>query len=484
MSAQKQRRILSRGIGVLVAILGRLRDILQEIENLRFLGLDEADRVIETGHFAELDNIRLTSRKNEGVGGEAEDTKEGIKAGDLQTFVFSATLSEDVQKNLKRRSRIQRKNNEKPASTLDDLLLRLDFRDPEPAVVDTSSVGSVVATLKESRIECLANQEMPIDGIRRLLPLLELLNIAAFLLYSQLEQRQRLKNLDRFKSTPNLVLLATDIPAVDHVVQYPRTADVYVHRNGKTARAMRRGFSLLMCAPDERRLIWALMHSWGREEGEIVEMTVELYMLDKLKARSQLAREIDVADDDSGPSNQQCKAVAAKVAGLKAELKGMLAQPLVARGVSTGDSIGSRGVCVVHCKANVDMLISQRAVLDDVTVVDSQFFSFSLDGNNGVHHSIYPIITSLHDARHTAWLALIPPSRACSRVIASCPVEYKPTWWHPTFASRTAQAPAAPSKPSQLDAGRQRARCIARLSLPLCAPVSNVFDLDRNGFWT
>ena len=36
-----------------------------------------------------------------------------------------------------------------------------------------------------------------IDGIRRLLPLMELLNIRAFPLHSQLEQRQRLKNLDR-----------------------------------------------------------------------------------------------------------------------------------------------------------------------------------------------------------------------------------------------------------------------------------------------
>ena len=112
-----------------------------------------------------------------------------------------------------------------------------------------------------------------IDGIRRLQPLLELLAVPAFPLHSQLEQRQRLKNLDRFKSTPNAVLLATDIaargldiPAVDHVVHYqaPRTADTYVHRNGRTARAMRRGFSLLMCAPDERKLVRALMHSLGR----------------------------------------------------------------------------------------------------------------------------------------------------------------------------------------------------------------------------
>jgi len=78
---------------------------------------------------------------------------------------------------------------------------------------------------------------------------------------------------DRFKTTPNSVLLATDIaargldiPAVDHVLHYqiPRSADSYVHRNGRTARAMRKGFSMLMCAPDERRVVRALLGSLGR----------------------------------------------------------------------------------------------------------------------------------------------------------------------------------------------------------------------------
>ncbi|KAL7277303.1 hypothetical protein ACG7TL_009159 [Trametes sanguinea] len=390
MSAQKQRRILSRGVDVLVATPGRLWDIIQEddelatqIENLRFLVLDEADRMIETGHYAELDNIlRLTLRKSDNPSDEViepentlgaedeeqEDSKEGVRQSDLQTFVFSATLSKDLQKNLKKRSRGRRRKNEKPASTLDDLLLRLDFRDPTPAVVDISPAGSVVATLTESKIECLTTDKdaylyyfllrypgrtlvflSSIDGIRRLLPLMELLDIHAYPLHSQLEQRQRLKNLDRFKSTPNAVLLATDIaargldiPAVDHVVHYqaPRTADAYVHRNGRTA-----------------------------QEEEIAEMPVELYMLDKLKARLQLAREIDsvqhkvkkenhernwlkeaaeameieldsdlASDDDdrsAAPSKQKRKALSAKTAALKAELKAMLAQPLVARGVST-----------------------------------------------------------------------------------------------------------------------------------------------------
>lgn len=82
-----------------------------------------------------------------------------------------------------------------------------------------------------------------------------------------------LTSLGRFKVTPNAILLATDIaargldiPAVDHVIHYqiPRSADVFIHRNGRTARAMCKGFSLLMCSPDERRIVKALLSSLGR----------------------------------------------------------------------------------------------------------------------------------------------------------------------------------------------------------------------------
>jgi ATP-dependent RNA helicase DDX24/MAK5 len=82
-------------------------------------------------------------------------------------------------------------------------------------------------------------------------------------------------DLTRFKTIPNSVLLATDIaargldiPAVDHVIHYqiPRSADSYVHRNGRTARAMRKGFSMLMCAPDERRVVRVLLGNLGRRK--------------------------------------------------------------------------------------------------------------------------------------------------------------------------------------------------------------------------
>ncbi|KAF9239814.1 ATP-dependent RNA helicase [Melanogaster broomeanus] len=411
MSAQKQRRILDRGVDILVATPGRLWDILEEdellaqqVQNLRFLVLDEADRMIEAGHFAEMDNIlRLTVRQSKEDEIEPQFPFQGDSQGaapedKLQTFVFSATLSKDLQRNLKRHSRPKfgKKGKVKPPSTLDDLLLRLDFRDPEPEVIDISPDGGVVSTLQESKIECLSADKdaflyyfllrypgrslvflSAIDGIRRLTPLMELLNLKAFPLHSQLEQRQRLKNLDRFKNTPNAILLATDIaargldiPAVDHVIHYqiPRSADVFIHRNGRTARAMRKGFSLLMCAPDERKVVRALLSSLGRHDSDIPEITVELTLLDNIRKRVQLARKIDsqqhrvkkqnherkwlketaeamdieldsdvmsASEDGSKPSKYQRKRVDGKTATLKAELKEMLSRPLLARGVST-----------------------------------------------------------------------------------------------------------------------------------------------------
>lgn len=210
--------------------------------------------------------------------------------------------------------------------------MKLDFRDPDPVIIDLSPKGGCVESLQESKVECLANDKVrcnviayclgryfthkyptifqdvylyyfllrypgrslvflsSIDGVRRLMPLLELLRFNAWPLHSGLQQKQRLKNLDRylvcgcdllwililapsFKSMANSVLLATDvaargldIPAVDHVIHYqvPRSADAYVHRNGRTARATRTGFGLTFCAPDERRIFRDVLAGLGR----------------------------------------------------------------------------------------------------------------------------------------------------------------------------------------------------------------------------
>lgn len=59
-----------------------------------------------------------------------------------------------------------------------------------------------------------------------------------------------------------------DIPNVDHVVHFnlPRTADAYIHRSGRTARAQNPGFALQIVCAEERNMQKSLMRSLGRSE--------------------------------------------------------------------------------------------------------------------------------------------------------------------------------------------------------------------------
>lgn len=303
ISEEKQRRLLlghhGRGVDIIVATPGRLWDMCRTDDNLtrrikatRFLVVDEADRMIETGHFAEMDNILSLVRRAEQV--DTSETAETFAtarvrggASDMQTLIFSATLSKELQHNLKRAKR-SNKRRHGAGSTLDDLIDAIDFRDEDPLVVDLSTRTRIASTVVEVKAECLAKDKdlylyyfllrypgrtlvfvNSIDGIRRLQPLLANLAMSVQPLHSQLQQKQRLKHLERFRASrlPSInssaVLLATDvaargldIPAVDHVVhfQLPRSTDTYVHRSGRTARAGKTGVSLALIDPSEKRL--------------------------------------------------------------------------------------------------------------------------------------------------------------------------------------------------------------------------------------
>lgn len=342
LSALKQKRLIQRGCDVLVATPGRLWDMIQddeslaiEIKRVKFLVIDEADRMIENGHFAEMENIAALTARQEDASAAADVEEDSIFArssrkidtiqprDDLQTFIFSATLSKGLQSNLKKRASTRApKKGAKKTSTLDDLIEMLDFRDEQPELIDLSPEGGLVKSIREAIIECVTSDKDlylyyfllrypgrslvfvgSIDGIRRLTPLFEILKVPVFPLHSQLQQKQRLKNLDRFSSSPNGVLIATDvaargldIPSVEHVVhfQLPRSADAYIHRSGRTARAKADGFSLQMCSPEERGMQMRLMKSLDRSP-DLPELQVEPGFMPKLKERIRIAKEIEKA---------------------------------------------------------------------------------------------------------------------------------------------------------------------------------------------
>lgn len=88
MAAVKQERILSKGPEIVIATPGRLWELidqgnihLSQLHSIKYLAIDETDRMLEKGHFQELHQIleRINSIS------ESLDKR--------QTFVFSATLT-------------------------------------------------------------------------------------------------------------------------------------------------------------------------------------------------------------------------------------------------------------------------------------------------------------------------------------------------------------------------------------------------------
>ncbi|KZP22989.1 hypothetical protein FIBSPDRAFT_930735 [Athelia psychrophila] len=208
-------------------------ELAKQIRGLKFLVVDEANRMVEAGHFEEFEHIlRLTFC-------DARRVVVLFASGRDADIRLLHTLRKDLQRNVKKRSspRIRGKKDK----GLTTLLLRLDFRDPEPTVIEEKDVYLYYFLPRYPGRSLVFLYT--IDGIRHC--------IQARAAAAPQESRQA--NALGFKGTPNSALLAADIPAVDHIIHYqiPCSADAYVHRNGRTARAMRKGFSMLMREPDE-----------------------------------------------------------------------------------------------------------------------------------------------------------------------------------------------------------------------------------------
>ncbi|RDA86949.1 hypothetical protein CP532_1883 [Ophiocordyceps camponoti-leonardi (nom. inval.)] len=302
LSIQKQQRQLAKA-DIIVATPGRLWEVMdgdaqlqQSLAQVGFLVVDEADRLLAAGHFAEVEHIvgALDRQHPEAQRDESQSLPP------RQTLVFSATISMHLQTKLAGKRRPGRPKGDDGDDDDDKtayLLKCLSFR-REPKLVDANPTGLMAQGLREGLVECGAAEKdlylytvlllnpkrrtlvfaNSISAVRRLAPLLQQLRMTALPLHSQLAQKARLRAVERFASAPasaSTVLVATDvaargldIPDVDLVIHYhvPRSADAYVHRSGRTARADRPGASILLCSPDEvvpTRRLAARVHASG-----------------------------------------------------------------------------------------------------------------------------------------------------------------------------------------------------------------------------
>ncbi|KAI6452340.1 ribosomal RNA processing protein [Pyricularia oryzae] len=218
---------------IVVATPGRLLDHLEKtkgfsLRSLKFLVMDEADRLLDLDFGPILDKIlKFLPRER-------------------RTFLFSATMSSKVES-----------------------LQRASLRDPLKVSV-SSSQEKTVSTLiqnplfiphkhKDVYLIYLANEfagkttivfTRTVNEAQRVSILLRTLSFGAIPLHGQLSQSMRLGALNKFKARSRDILVATDvaargldIPEVDLVINFdmPQDSMTYIHRVGRTARAGRSG---------------------------------------------------------------------------------------------------------------------------------------------------------------------------------------------------------------------------------------------------
>ncbi|KAK1260892.1 DEAD-box ATP-dependent RNA helicase 13 [Acorus gramineus] len=269
MYAEKQERLLKKRPEIVVGTPGRLWELMSggdqhlvELHSLSFFVLDEADRMIESGHFHELqsiiDMLPTAAGLNEDCSRSTPNCKTvlNVQRKKRQTCVFSATiaLSDDFRKKLKRGSLKPKQTMKDGLNSIEALSARAGMR-AGALIVDLTNASIMADKLEESFIECNEQDKeaylyyilsihgqgrtivfcTSISALRRVSSMMRILCVNVWTLHAQMQQRARLKAIDRFRGDDHAVLIATDvaargldIPGVRTVVHYqlPHSAEV------------------------------------------------------------------------------------------------------------------------------------------------------------------------------------------------------------------------------------------------------------------
>jgi superfamily II DNA/RNA helicase len=237
---EKQKKALRRGVEILVACPGRLRDLIDQhavrLDAVEIVVIDEADRMADMGFLPEVRKI-------------LDET-----SPERQTVLFSATLDGDVAVLKRNYQRVDAVTYEIESEEVDANLehhfeeLEMHKRAARAAELVRAHGSTIVFTRTRRGAERLA-KELKTSGVD------------AAAIHGGLSQAKRDRALHGFKNDRVEALIATDVAArgihvdaVACVVHFdpPDDAKTYVHRSGRTARAGATGTVVSFVARDQR----------------------------------------------------------------------------------------------------------------------------------------------------------------------------------------------------------------------------------------
>ncbi|MDP4527619.1 ATP-dependent RNA helicase SrmB [Alkalimonas delamerensis] len=228
--------VLTKNNDLLVATPGRLTEYLDnekfQADQVEVLILDEADRMLDMGFIGEMNRIVLEARQRK------------------QSMLFSATLE---GANLERFAghslhEPERIEAEPPRRERGKITQWIHLADD-----NTHKLALLTHILQQDEVQKAIVFVKTRERLAQLTGQLQTAGIRNAWLQGEMALDKRQQAIFRFQQGQVPVLLATDVAArgldiddISHVINYdmPRTADIYVHRIGRTGRAGKKGTAI------------------------------------------------------------------------------------------------------------------------------------------------------------------------------------------------------------------------------------------------
>ncbi|MHB1104348.1 MAG: DEAD/DEAH box helicase [Devosia sp.] len=242
VSRHAQIQKIAKGVDVIVATPGRLKDLLEDrkvrLNETRWLVLDEADRMLDMGFIHPVKQIAAA------IGPRR------------QTAMFSATMAPEVAELTKSLLNDPVRVEAAPPSTM---VVSIDQR----VIMSGSKAkrGVLNELLVDEALSRVIIFSRTKHGADRVTKNLAVDGHQAAAIHGNKSQNARQAALKDFSSGRVRILVATDIaargidvPNISHVINYelPDDAENYVHRIGRTARNGASGFAITLCDGTER----------------------------------------------------------------------------------------------------------------------------------------------------------------------------------------------------------------------------------------
>jgi ATP-dependent RNA helicase RhlE len=243
-----QNDALKKGVDILVATPGRLLDHMEQgnckLDNIQFLVLDEADRLLDMGFLPDVKRIVEKCPRQR------------------HTALFSATVPPQIETLIQwamhKPETIEIGARRSPAETVKHVIY---------PVAERQKTDLLLALLESVHYQSVIVFCRTKHGADRIAGQLKRANHAVAVLHSNRTQREREQALEGFRNGKFEVLVATDIAArgldisnVSHVINYdvPQHPEDYIHRIGRTGRAEATGDAFTIMVAEDAAHVFSI----------------------------------------------------------------------------------------------------------------------------------------------------------------------------------------------------------------------------------